>query len=80
GEWDQELLDLFNIPAALLPKVQTSSSDFGMTDPAILGRSLPIHAVAGDQQSAAFGQGCINPGMTKATYGTGCFVLVNTGT
>ena len=80
GEWDQELLDLFNIPKSMLPTVQTSSSEFGMSDPNVLGCSLPIQAVAGDQQSAAFGQGCIDPGMTKATYGTGCFVLVNTGT
>lgn len=80
GAWDDELLELFSIPRALLPRVLKSSAEFGHTDPSIFGREIPIGGVAGDQQSAAFGQVCNKPGMAKATYGTGCFVLMNTGT
>lgn len=80
GKWDDELLALFNIPASMLPVVQTSASLFGHTGAELFGREIPICGVAGDQQSAAFGQACTKPGMAKATYGTGCFVLMNTGT
>ncbi len=79
GAWDPDLLKLFNIPAEVLPDVKISSDTFGETQPELFGRSIPICGVAGDQQSAAFGQGCVSPGMTKVTYGTGSFVLVNTG-
>ncbi len=79
GTWDEELLSLFRVPRAMLPEVKLSADDFGETAPDIFGRSIPISGVAGDQQSASFGQGCIRPGMAKATYGTGCFVLINTG-
>ena len=80
GQWDDSLLDLYNVPASVLPEVRPSRSNFGVIEKQIFGRDLPIYAVAGDQQSAAFGQGCVDPGMTKSTYGTGCFLLVNTGT
>lgn len=79
GKWDTDLLNLFNIPASLLPRVHKSAADFGETAPELFGRSIPINGVAGDQQAAAFGQGCTRAGMAKATYGTGCFVLMNTG-
>ena len=79
GAWDAVLLNLFKVPAAILPTVQPSSSDFGETEPDIFGRSIPIGGVAGDQQAAAFGQCCFHAGMSKSTYGTGCFVLTNTG-
>jgi glycerol kinase len=77
--WDESLLDLFRIPMALLPEVRDCADDFGRTDPALFGRPLPICGVAGDQQAAAFGQACFTPGSIKSTYGTGCFVLINTG-
>ena len=76
-QWDDELLKLFNIPRALLPQVQPSSSHFGDTD--CLGGSLPIGGIAGDQQSALFGQACFKAGLAKNTYGTGCFLLMHTG-
>jgi len=79
GVWDEDLLELYRVPASLLPEVRTSRSNFGETNADVFGRPLPIFAVAGDQQAAAFGQGCVDPGMTKSTYGTGCFLLVNTG-
>ena len=79
GQWDQDLLDLLDIPASVLPAVQPSASLFGHTDPDLLGASLPICGVAGDQQSALFGQACFTPGMAKNTYGTGCFMLMHTG-
>ena len=79
GRWDPELLDLFGIPAALLPEVRDSASDFGMTEPNLLGGSVRILGIAGDQQAATIGQGCFTPGMMKGTYGTGCFALLNTG-
>lgn len=79
GGWDPDLLKLFDIPAGILPDVKISSDTFGETEPDLFGRRIPIYGVAGDQQSAAFGQGCVSPGMTKVTYGTGSFVLVNTG-
>lgn len=77
--WDKELLDLFDIPCSMLPEVKDSSGIFGYTDPSILGAELPIAGVAGDQQAALFGQCCFNPGEVKCTYGTGAFMLMNTG-
>ncbi len=78
-EWDQELLALFNIPRAVLPEVVPSSGALGHADPSYFGRAIPIAALIGDQQAATFGQGCFQPGMAKNTYGTGCFMLLNTG-
>jgi glycerol kinase len=77
--WDDELLGLFNIPASLLPEVRDCAADFGMTDPGIFGRSVPILGMAGDQQAASIGQCCFKSGSAKSTYGTGCFVLMHTG-
>ena len=79
GRWDEELLTLFNIPAALLPEVCDTAGDFGATDPALFGRAIAITTLVGDQHGALVGQACFAPGMVKSTYGTGCFVLVNTG-
>ena len=79
--WDPELLEALEIPAALLPEVRDSSGEFGRTDPELLdGARIPISGVAGDQQAALFGQTCFDLGATKNTYGTGCFMLMNTGT
>jgi len=78
-EWDRDLLDLFAIPASMLPEVRDSADDFGHTTQAIFGREIPIRGVAGDQQAASVGQACFLPGMMKSTYGTGCFALLNTG-
>ena len=79
-EWDPELLTLFNVPAEVLPEVRPSSTVFGETEPNIFpGVTIPIGGIAGDQQSALFGQACYSPGMTKNTYGTGSFLLMNTG-
>src|SRR3954453_15050815 len=78
--WSDELCELLDVPSAALPEVRRSSGDFGRTDPsAFLGLDLPIGGVAGDQQAALFGQACFDPGSSKCTYGTGSFVLVNTG-
>ena len=77
--WDPHLLELFNIPDALLPSIQSSSDYYGDIDASWLGESLAIHGVAGDQQAALFGQACFEPGMVKNTYGTGCFMLMNIG-
>jgi glycerol kinase len=79
GQWDPELLDLFDIPASLLPEVRDSAADFGTTLPHLLGGAVKILGIAGDQQAATVGQGCFTPGMMKSTYGTGCFALLNTG-
>ncbi len=79
NQWDDELLALLNIPRALLPEVLPSSSDFGRTDASVLGSAIHIGGVAGDQQSALFGQACFSAGMAKNTYGTGCFMLMHTG-
>ncbi|MEO1135128.1 MAG: glycerol kinase GlpK [Pseudomonadota bacterium] len=79
NRWDDALLEKFRVPHAVLPDVRDCADDFGMTDPALFGRALPICGVAGDQQAAAFGQACFSPGDIKSTYGTGCFVLINTG-
>jgi len=78
-QWDEDLLKLFRIPSDILPQVFDTTHDYGHTDPEILGRSLPILALVGDQQAAAFGQCCFQPGSLKSTYGTGCFALMNTG-
>ncbi|MFH0758309.1 MAG: glycerol kinase GlpK [Bacteroidota bacterium] len=78
-EWDQELLDLFGIPAGVLPEVCSSSEIYGKTAAGILPVTVPIAGIAGDQQAATFGQMCITPGSVKNTYGTGCFILCNTG-
>ncbi|MDX1402042.1 MAG: glycerol kinase, partial [Kiloniellales bacterium] len=78
--WDEDLLDLFDIPPQLLPDVRDSSSEFGSTAKDLLGRPLAIRGIAGDQQAATVGQACFEPGMMKSTYGTGCFALFNTGT
>jgi glycerol kinase len=81
GRWSDELCDLLDVPSAALPEVRPSSGDFGRTDPeAFLGLDLPIGGIAGDQQAALFGQVCYAEGDSKCTYGTGSFVLVNTGT
>ena len=77
--WDADLLQALDIPASLMPSVQPSSSHFADTDAALLGGVLPIGGVAGDQQSALFGQACFDAGMAKNTYGTGCFLLMHTG-
>jgi glycerol kinase len=77
--WSDEMSEMLNVPAGLLPTVLGCADDFGEMDSAILGRPLPIRGVAGDQQAALMGQGCIRPGEMKATYGTGCFMLLNTG-
>ena len=78
--WDQELLDYFKIPSCMLPEVKPSSHLFGMTSAEVLGGEVPIAGAAGDQQAALFGQCCFRPGDVKNTYGTGCFMLMNTGT
>jgi glycerol kinase len=77
--WDDELLEILNIPRQVLPQVQPSSGVYGHTDPQWFGESIPIAGDAGDQQAALFGQGCFEPGTAKNTYGTGCFLLLNTG-
>jgi glycerol kinase len=78
GDWDDELLKIFGVPRSMLPEVRSSSEVYGAT--ALLGGSIPIAGIAGDQQAALFGQVCTKPGMVKNTYGTGCFMLMNTGT
>ena len=77
--WDETLLTLFNIPVSLLPQVKDSAADFGTTDTAVLGQSIAVGALVGDQQAALVGQACLAPGMLKSTYGTGCFAILNTG-
>ena len=79
GAFDDDLLRIFNVPASILPEVRDSAAYFGDTTEDLFGRPLPILGVAGDQQAAAMGQRCFNPGNIKSTYGTGCFVLMNTG-
>ncbi len=78
-EWDKEILDIMDIPATMLPKAAPSSCVYGNADPSFLGGAIPIGGAAGDQQSALFGQTCFKPGDAKNTYGTGCFLLMNTG-
>lgn len=79
-EWDKELLALFNIPESVLPAIKSSSEVYGHTQNVLAAHSIPIAGMAGDQQAALFGQQCTHPGMVKNTYGTGCFMLMNTGT
>lgn len=78
-EWDQEILDIIGIPEAMLPEVEPSSAIYGEADASYFGGAIPIGGAAGDQQSALFGQTCFTPGEAKNTYGTGCFLLMNTG-
>ncbi|RME71563.1 MAG: glycerol kinase [Verrucomicrobia bacterium] len=80
NDWDDELLDCLGIPRAMLPRVGLSSEIYGETDAGRIGAAIPIAGMAGDQQAALFGQACFEPGMAKNTYGTGCFLLANTGT
>ncbi len=77
--WDPDLLDLFGIPAPLMPEIRASNAHFGCVQESLVGREIPITGVIGDQQSALFGQACTRPGLMKNTYGTGCFLLMNTG-
>jgi glycerol kinase len=79
NRWDQELLDILRIPAAMLPEVKDCADDFGVTETDIFGAAIPILGVAGDQQAAMIGQACFERGMVKSTYGTGCFAVLNTG-
>lgn len=78
-QWDEELLQLFGIPASMLPEVLDSSADFGSTAAEFFGGPIPIYGIAGDQQAALFGHACFEQGMAKSTYGTGCFLMLNTG-
>ena len=78
-DWDDELLKLFGVPRAMLPEARPSSEVYGETDPELFGAAIPIAGDAGDQQAATFGQACFEPGTAKNTYGTGCFLLMNTG-
>ncbi len=78
-QWDEELLKLFEIPASLLPEVLDCAAEFGHCDAELLGAAIPILGMAGDQQAALIGQACFTPGMVKSTYGTGCFMIQNTG-
>jgi glycerol kinase len=80
GQWDSALAGMFGVPTPLLPEVRDCAADFGTTLPELFGGPIRILGVAGDQQAATIGQGCFTPGMMKATYGTGCFALLNTGT
>ncbi|MBC7987888.1 MAG: glycerol kinase GlpK [Sphingomonadaceae bacterium] len=79
GEWSSGCLDLFGIDRSLLPEIKGNAELFGETDPTLFGRAIPVAGMAGDQQAALIGQGCFEPGMVKSTYGTGCFMLLNTG-
>lgn len=78
-QWDKDLLALFSIPESMLPEVCDCSADFGSSLPELLGAEIPITGIAGDQQAALIGQACFKPGMAKSTYGTGCFMILNTG-
>jgi glycerol kinase len=78
-QWDNELLELFDIPKSMLPEVKQSSEIYGYTHPNLFAHKIPIAGIAGDQQAALFGQMCTQPGMVKNTYGTGCFMLMNIG-
>jgi glycerol kinase len=78
-DWDDELLALLDVPRAMLPEVKASSEVYGETLPELFGRAIPVAGIAGDQQAALFGQACFEPGTAKNTYGTGCFMLLNTG-
>jgi glycerol kinase len=78
-KWDEKMMKELDVPASVLPEVKQSSEVYGMTDPSMFGVEIPIAGIAGDQQAALFGQACFEPGMAKNTYGTGCFMLMNTG-
>lgn len=78
-KWDHELCELLGVPSSMLPEVKGCSAEYGLTDPAFLNAAIPIAGMAGDQQAAAFGQMCTEEGMIKNTYGTGCFIVMNTG-
>ena len=78
-DWDDEILEELQIPRSMLPQVKPSSEVYGNADPSFLGGPIPIAGAAGDQQAALFGQTCFQPGEAKNTYGTGCFLLMNTG-
>ncbi len=78
-DWDEELLTLLDVPRAMLPEIRGNSEVYGETDPALFGRAIPLASAVGDQQAALFGQACFEPGSAKNTYGTGCFLLMNTG-
>lgn len=80
GEWDQDLLELFEISPQWMPKIQPSMGKFGESDPALLGKAVPVTAIFGDQQAALFAHGCNTPGLLKCTYGTGCFLVAQMGT
>ncbi|MEO0347003.1 MAG: glycerol kinase GlpK, partial [Pseudomonadota bacterium] len=77
--WDDDLLQIFGVPHSLLPEVRDCAAEFGATSPSLFGAPIPVRGIAGDQQAALIGQACFAPGMTKSTYGTGCFVISNTG-
>ena len=79
AEWDASLAKLFGVPLPLLPQVHDCAADFGITEPGLFGGPIRVRGIAGDQQAATIGQSCFEPGMMKATYGTGCFALLNTG-
>ncbi len=79
GDWDDEMLALFEVPRAMLPRIVPSAGTLAVTDGALLGSEVPIGGIAGDQQAALFGQACFRPGLTKNTYGTGCFMLMHVG-
>jgi len=79
GAWSAEMAQMLDVPPAILPQVLDCAADYGETEPQLLGRAVPIRGLAGDQQAALMGQGCVRPGEMKATYGTGCFLLLNTG-
>lgn len=80
GQWDDELLDLLEVPRAIMPEVRASSEVYGKSESGLFGAAIPVAGIAGDQQAALFGQTCFNRGLAKNTYGTGCFVLMNIGT
>jgi len=80
GCWDEEMLRLFNVPAAMLPEIRNSADSFGVTEVDVFGAAIRIGGIAGDQHAASIGQACLQPGMIKSTYGTGCFLMINTGT
>jgi glycerol kinase len=79
NKWDEELLQLLDVPSLLLPEVKDSSADFGKTEKSLFGSAIPVRGIVGDQQAALVGQACFQPGMIKSTYGTGCFIVLNTG-
>ena len=79
NKWDNEILKLFNISKNILPEVKNSADNFGIAKKSIIGKAIPINGVVGDQQAATIGQCCFSPGSVKSTYGTGAFVLMNTG-